>query len=153
MTEPVVGRGVSQSRAWTVGDKQLDGCIILVARICFSEALTPPAPFLPLPLCPTLPLLPLPLPPAGCQHGVPAPAAVQCPACPARGPALTRPPPCHPLPQVTTDMMAQHLLPAGPDSLALMCGPPAMLEKAVLPGLKALGYKGNLGDREDIVVF
>ena len=49
-------------------------------------------------------------------------------------------------------MLAQHLLPPGPNSLALMCGPPPMLEGAVIPGLKALGYQGAPG-REDIVVF
>lgn len=50
-------------------------------------------------------------------------------------------------------MLAQHLLPPGPASLALMCGPPAMLERAVVPGLRALGYSGAAGEREDIVVF
>ncbi|GBF96264.1 nitrate reductase [Raphidocelis subcapitata] len=59
--------------------------------------------------------------------------------------------------RVTLDLLAQHLLPAGPESLALMCGPPAMLERAVLPGLAALGYKGAAAgggaDREDVIVF
>ena len=55
--------------------------------------------------------------------------------------------------RVNADMMAQHLLPPGAASLALMCGPPAMLEAAVVPGLKALGYKGSDGDRDDLVVF
>lgn len=51
-------------------------------------------------------------------------------------------------------MMAQHLLPAGDASLALMCGPPPMLEGAVIPGLKELGYRGTAAaGREDIVVF
>jgi hypothetical protein len=50
-------------------------------------------------------------------------------------------------------MLAQHLLPPGPASLALMCGPPPMLEHAVVPGLKALGYKGAAADREDMVAF
>ncbi|KAI8467519.1 MAG: hypothetical protein J3K34DRAFT_34273 [Monoraphidium minutum] len=54
--------------------------------------------------------------------------------------------------RVTTDMLAQHLLPPGPESLALMCGPPPMLELAVLPGLRALGYQ-RPGGAEDIVVF
>ena len=49
---------------------------------------------------------------------------------------------------ITKDMMAQHLLPPGPDSLALMCGPPGMLEQAVVPGLKELGYTA-----EQMVVF
>ncbi|KIZ01847.1 cytochrome b5 reductase 2 [Monoraphidium neglectum] len=55
--------------------------------------------------------------------------------------------------RVTLDMLAQHLLPSGPNSLALMCGPPGMIEMAVLPGLQQLGFKGAQGDREDIVVF
>lgn len=57
--------------------------------------------------------------------------------------------------RVTTDMLAQHLLPPGPASLALTCGPPGMLEGAVVPGLKELGYGGGGGAdaRDDIVVF
>lgn len=60
----------------------------------------------------------------------------------------------HPLPplfsagRVSTGMMAQHLLPAGPASLALMCGPVGMLEGAVIPGLAELGF-----NREAMVVF
>lgn len=68
---------------------------------------------------------------------------------------------------VTPDMLAQHLLPprpvilpaaaaAGPDgssiggggSLALMCGPPGMLENVVVPSLTALGF-----GPEQMVVF
>lgn len=54
---------------------------------------------------------------------------------------------------ITHDMMAQHLLPPQPvgpavvagqqqqaGSLALMCGPPGMLEHVVVPGLTAMGY-------------
>eukprot|EP00878_Enallax_costatus_P028734 GHUV01031071.1.p1 GENE.GHUV01031071.1~~GHUV01031071.1.p1 ORF type:complete len:203 (+),score=81.82 GHUV01031071.1:1108-1716(+) len=63
---------------------------------------------------------------------------------------------------ITHDMMAQHLLPpqpvhvvtksnvtssstgqqqqGAPGSLALMCGPPGMLEAVVVPGLAAMGY-------------
>jgi hypothetical protein len=60
--------------------------------------------------------------------------------------------------------MAMHLLPPKPlvmpgssssssdstaaGSLALMCGPPAMLERVVVPGLAAMGYKP-----EQMVVF
>lgn len=55
--------------------------------------------------------------------------------------------------RVTLDHMAQHLLPPGPSSLALMCGPPPMLELAVLPGLQALGYKNSVAEREDVVLF
>ena len=65
---------------------------------------------------------------------------------------------------VTPDMLAQHLLPprplilpnmvqqqgSGPEvqSLALMCGPPGMLENVVVPSLTALGFKS-----EQMVVF
>jgi alanine dehydrogenase len=62
-------------------------------------------------------------------------------------------------------MMAQHLLPPRPvvamasssvqqqqqqqgGSLALMCGPPGMLEHVVVPGLTAMGYTA-----EQMVVF
>lgn len=55
--------------------------------------------------------------------------------------------------RVTLDMMAQHLLPSGPSSLALLCGPAPMLERAVVPGLRELGYQGAAGEREDIVLF
>jgi NAD(P)H-flavin reductase len=56
--------------------------------------------------------------------------------------------------RVTLDMLAQHLLPSGPGSLALLCGPPPFLEHAVLPGLKELGFQaGGAGERDDIVVF
>ncbi|KAF8063693.1 hypothetical protein HT031_003548 [Scenedesmus sp. PABB004] len=47
---------------------------------------------------------------------------------------------------ITPDMMAQHLLPPRPvggdpgGALALMCGPPGMLEGVVVPGFTALGY-------------
>jgi ferredoxin-NADP reductase len=44
---------------------------------------------------------------------------------------------------ITVDMMAQHLLPAGEGSIALMCGPPAMLERVVMPGLAELGFKAD----------
>ena len=44
---------------------------------------------------------------------------------------------------ITVDMMAQHLLPAGEGSLALMCGPPVMLEQVVMPGLAQLGFKAD----------
>lgn len=38
---------------------------------------------------------------------------------------------------VTEDMMRDHLFPPGEGSVALMCGPPVMIQKAVLPGLKS----------------
>lgn len=72
---------------------------------------------------------------------------------------------------VTPDMLAQHLLPprpivlpnaalgqqqeggassssSGAGSLALMCGPPGMLENVVVPSLTALGFR-----QEQLVVF
>lgn len=68
---------------------------------------------------------------------------------------------------VTPDMLAQHLLPPRPVvlpsavqqplqgsstgdvvSLALMCGPPGMLENVVVPSLTALGFRP-----EQMVVF
>jgi hypothetical protein len=65
---------------------------------------------------------------------------------------------------VTPDMLAQHLLPPRPivlpsavqqdgssseaGSLALMCGPPGMLENVVVPSLTALGFR-----QEQLVVF
>lgn len=61
---------------------------------------------------------------------------------------------------ITHDMMAQHLLPPQPvgptvvdglqqaGSLALMCGPPGMLEHVVVPGLTAMGYSA-----EQMVLF
>lgn len=67
---------------------------------------------------------------------------------------------------VTPDMLAQHLLPprpivlpsavqqqegapgSEPGSLALMCGPPGMLESVVVPSLTALGFR-----QEQLVVF
>jgi hypothetical protein len=66
--------------------------------------------------------------------------------------------------RVTPDMLAQHLLPPRPIvlpsaaaaqqasgdlvSLALMCGPPGMLENVVVPSLTALGFQP-----EQMVVF
>lgn len=41
---------------------------------------------------------------------------------------------------IDKDMMAKHLFPPSEDNLALLCGPPVMIEKAVGPGLKDLGY-------------
>lgn len=42
---------------------------------------------------------------------------------------------------ITLDMMKERLFPAGPDSLALMCGPPGLLNHVCLPGFKAMGYE------------
>nr|Q0P487.2 RecName: Full=NADH-cytochrome b5 reductase 2; Short=b5R.2 [Danio rerio] len=42
---------------------------------------------------------------------------------------------------VNAAMMKDHLPPADSDVLVVMCGPPAMIEKACLPNLLKLGYK------------
>ncbi|KAI2630021.1 hypothetical protein GGS21DRAFT_211187 [Xylaria nigripes] len=41
---------------------------------------------------------------------------------------------------VTKEMMRQHLFEPSPENLALLCGPPAMIQKAVLPALQEWGY-------------
>jgi hypothetical protein len=81
-------------------------------------------------------------------------------------PAAAAAPWTHSRGYITWDMMAQHLLPPRPvvamasgsdqqqqqqqqgGSLALMCGPPGMLEHVVVPGLTAMGYTA-----EQMVVF
>jgi nitrate reductase (NAD(P)H) len=37
-------------------------------------------------------------------------------------------------------MVAEHLLPAGPDAIACLCGPPPMIKFACLPNLEAVGF-------------
>ena len=37
-------------------------------------------------------------------------------------------------------MMAQHLFPSGPDTIAAMCGPPGMVNYACLPNFKIMEY-------------
>ncbi|KAK3179404.1 hypothetical protein K4F52_009149 [Lecanicillium sp. MT-2017a] len=41
---------------------------------------------------------------------------------------------------VTKAMMDEHLFPPADDSIVLVCGPPPMIKKAVLPGLTELGF-------------
>jgi len=41
---------------------------------------------------------------------------------------------------ITDTMMAEHLPPAGPDTLVLMCGPPPMINFACKPNLTKLGH-------------
>ncbi|KAL7944146.1 nitrate reductase [Trichoderma barbatum] len=41
---------------------------------------------------------------------------------------------------VTKDMMKDYLFSPSEDSIALVCGPPPMIKKAVIPGLTELGY-------------
>ncbi|KAL7063761.1 hypothetical protein AAHC03_0970 [Spirometra sp. Aus1] len=45
---------------------------------------------------------------------------------------------------VDSRMMEEHIFPAGPDSLALVCGPPPMVQSACIPGLKAVGYTADM---------
>jgi NAD(P)H-flavin reductase len=41
---------------------------------------------------------------------------------------------------ITPEMCVERLFHSGPDSLALLCGPPPMLEHCCLPSLKKMGY-------------
>lgn len=41
---------------------------------------------------------------------------------------------------INEDMLREHLLPAGPDSIVAMCGPPPMVKFACIPNLEKLGY-------------
>ena len=47
---------------------------------------------------------------------------------------------------VTKEIMQDHLFPPSEENVVLLCGPPAMIEKAVLPGLEEWGYDcdGNM---------
>lgn len=40
-------------------------------------------------------------------------------------------------------MLKARLFPAGRESLTLMCGPPAMIELTLLPGLESLGFTAD----------
>jgi hypothetical protein len=40
-------------------------------------------------------------------------------------------------------MLRAQLFPADRDSLTLLCGPPAMIELALIPGLESLGYTAD----------
>jgi Na+-transporting NADH:ubiquinone oxidoreductase subunit NqrF len=42
---------------------------------------------------------------------------------------------------INEDMVKEHLLPAGPDSIVAMCGPPPMIKFACIPNLEKVGYK------------
>ena len=44
---------------------------------------------------------------------------------------------------VSADMIKKCLPSAGDDTTVLMCGPPAMIEKAVVPALDTLGYSAD----------
>ena len=41
---------------------------------------------------------------------------------------------------VNEDMVQERLFPAGPDTIAVMCGPPPMIKFACLPNLEKVGY-------------
>lgn len=41
---------------------------------------------------------------------------------------------------INEDMVRQHLLPAGPDAIVAMCGPPPMIKFACIPNLEKVGY-------------
>nr|CAG4644227.1 EOG090X0BKI [Lepidurus arcticus] len=45
---------------------------------------------------------------------------------------------------VSAEMIAEHLLPPGPDTLVLLCGPPPMVNFACQPNLDKLGYSSKL---------
>ncbi|BDA47084.1 Nitrate reductase [NADH] [Coccomyxa sp. Obi] len=49
---------------------------------------------------------------------------------------------------VNEDMVREHLFPAGPETAALLCGPPPMIKFACMPNLEKLGYKA-----EDCICF
>lgn len=37
-------------------------------------------------------------------------------------------------------MVREHLLPAGPNAIVAMCGPPPMIKFACIPNLEKVGY-------------
>jgi len=41
---------------------------------------------------------------------------------------------------INEDMVREHLLPAGPDAIVAMCGPPPMIKFACIPNLEKVGY-------------
>ncbi len=45
---------------------------------------------------------------------------------------------------VTADMIAAHLPPPGPGTQMLLCGPPGMINGAVLPAFEKLGYTADM---------
>jgi cytochrome-b5 reductase len=45
---------------------------------------------------------------------------------------------------VNADMIREHLPPAGEDTLILSCGPPPMVQGAVVPALDSLGYNSDM---------
>lgn len=45
---------------------------------------------------------------------------------------------------INEDMLREHLLPPGPDTIAAMCGPPPMVKFACIPNLEKLGYTEDM---------
>jgi NAD(P)H-flavin reductase len=41
---------------------------------------------------------------------------------------------------INEEMVREHLLPSGPDSIVAMCGPPPMIKFACIPNLEKVGY-------------
>lgn len=45
---------------------------------------------------------------------------------------------------INADMLKEHIIPPGPDTLVVMCGPPPMVNYACIPNLDKLGYNKDL---------
>lgn len=41
---------------------------------------------------------------------------------------------------INEDMLREHMLPAGPEAIVAMCGPPPMIKFACIPNLEKLGF-------------
>lgn len=41
---------------------------------------------------------------------------------------------------INEDMLRAHMLPAGPDAIVAMCGPPPMIKFACIPNLEKIGF-------------
>ena len=50
--------------------------------------------------------------------------------------------------RISDELIAEHLFPAGSNTIAGICGPPGLVNFAALPGLKKLGYS-----EEQCIVF
>ena len=42
--------------------------------------------------------------------------------------------------RINEDLIAQHLFPASPDTIAGICGPPGLVNYTCLPNFKKMGY-------------
>jgi cytochrome-b5 reductase len=45
---------------------------------------------------------------------------------------------------ISADLIKEHLFPPSPETLVLLCGPPAMIDSACKPNLDKLGYDSKL---------